>query len=64
MEERVRLAKRILETVEGDLPAETGKEPRLSLYGALADLNLNVSEEDIAEVRREMLANFPREDIA
>ncbi len=39
------------------------KKPRRSQYGALADLHLDVSEEDIAEARRDMLANFPREDI-
>lgn len=39
------------------------KPPRPYLYGALADLGLAPSSEDIDEVRREMWANFPREDI-
>lgn len=40
---------------------ETAKKPRRSLYGALADLNVNVTEEDIREARKEMWGNFPRE---
>jgi hypothetical protein len=34
-----------------------------SLEGLWADLNIGISEEDIAEVRREMWKNFPRDDI-
>jgi hypothetical protein len=37
--------------------------PRNILKGLWADLKVDVSEEDIAEVRREMMKNFPREDI-
>lgn len=44
-----------LETKEGV------KTPRRSLYGILADLNINVSEDDIREVRKEAWKNFPRE---
>jgi hypothetical protein len=36
--------------------------PRRSLYGALSDLDINITEEDIAEARKEMWANFPREN--
>lgn len=36
-------------------------QPKKSLYGALADLGPAPSEEDIAEMRREAWANFPRE---
>jgi hypothetical protein len=39
------------------------RPPRKNLRGLWADLNI-VSEKDIAEVRREMWQNFPREDIA
>jgi hypothetical protein len=35
--------------------------PRRSFLGALAHLNIPCSEEDIAEARREMWGNFPRE---
>ena len=38
-----------------------GKHPRRSLEGALAHLGVSVTEEDIAEARREMWGNFPRE---
>ena len=37
------------------------KAPRRSLYGALADLDIKITEEDIAEARKEMWGNFPRE---
>lgn len=40
-----------------------GKKPRRSVKGLWADLGVHVSEEDIAEARREMWGNFPREDI-
>ena len=38
--------------------------PRRSSRGLWADLGIDITEEDIEEVRREMWANFPREDIA
>ncbi|PSB14434.1 DUF2281 domain-containing protein [Phormidesmis priestleyi ULC007] len=37
------------------------KKPRRSLKGLCADLNIHITEEDIAEARREMWGNFPRE---
>ncbi len=37
------------------------KKPRRSLRGLCADLNIAVTEEDIAEARKEMWGNFPRE---
>lgn len=40
---------------------ESVKKPRRNLYGALADLNINLTEEDFKEARREMWRNFPRE---
>lgn len=57
---------RLIEQVAASLAEEAGKSPspRRASYAALADLHLDVSEEDIAEARRDMLANFPREDIA
>ena len=39
------------------------KQPRRSLKGLWADLGISITEEDIAEARREMWGNFPREDI-
>jgi hypothetical protein len=49
-----------------EVPAEENRPPapRRSLYGLCADLGPAPSAEDIDEVRREMWANFPREDIA
>jgi len=37
------------------------KEPCPSLKGLWADLDIDISDEDIHELRREMWANFPRE---
>ncbi len=36
-------------------------QPRRSLYGILSDLDVRITEEGIAEARREMWGNFPRE---
>jgi len=36
-------------------------KPGKSLYGLWADLKVDVTEQDIAEVRREMWAKFPRD---
>lgn len=38
------------------------KRPHRSLKGLCADLGVSITEEDIAEARREMWGNFPRED--
>ena len=35
--------------------------PRVSLEGIWADMNVDVTDEDIREVRKEMWKNFPRE---
>lgn len=37
------------------------KRPRRSLLGLCADLNVSITEEDIAEARKEMWSNFPRD---
>ena len=37
------------------------KKPRHSLLGLWADLNTHITEEDIAQARREMWGNFPRD---
>ena len=51
----------VLDFVEFLEQKESVKNPRLNLYGFLSDLNVNITEEDFAEVRKEMWANFPRE---
>ena len=52
----------VLEYVSG-LGVERRK-PFRSPKGILADLDFTLTEEDLAEARREMWANFPRDDIA
>ena len=53
--------KEVLEFVDS-LKEENGpKKPRRSLLGLWADLNIHITEEDIAEARREMWGNFPRD---
>ena len=37
------------------------KRPRKSMYGLWKDLGISFSEQDIAEARKEMWGNFPRE---
>jgi hypothetical protein len=36
------------------------QQPRRNILGLLADLSINVTADDIAEARREMWGNFPR----
>src|SRR5438128_6879787 len=42
---------------------QASKRPRRSVKGLWADLNVHITEEDVAEARREMWGNFPRDDI-
>jgi hypothetical protein len=66
-EDKLRVIERLASLIGQDLslsPAVPKRSSNRSLYGILADLGPAPSEEDIAEVRREMWANFPREDIA
>lgn len=39
------------------------QHPQRSVKGMCANLNIQITEEDITEARREMWGNFPREDI-
>jgi hypothetical protein len=53
--------KEVLDFVDS-LKVENGpKGPRRSLLGLWADLNFHITEEDIAQARREMWGNFPRD---
>jgi Protein of unknown function (DUF2281) len=52
----------VLDFVEFLGRKETVK-PRRSLMGLGEDLNIRITEEDIAEARGEMWDNFPRKDI-
>ena len=53
----------VLDFVES-LEKKTGqRQSRRSLKGLWADLEVNISADDIADARREMWGGFPREDI-
>lgn len=54
--------RKALEYVESLERETSGKKPFRSVLGILADRNVHVSEEDIAEMRREAWGNFPREE--
>lgn len=60
--DKIRLLEKLASTLERDL-AEKQPVPLESLYGLWADLNIDISEDDIAQTRNEMWKNFPREDI-
>jgi len=49
-----------LETAEGTVENKPFRSPK----GILADLNFALTEEDLAEARREMWGSFPRDDVA
>jgi len=53
----------VLDFVEFLQLKNIGKRPRRSLKGLCADLGIHITEEDIAEARREMWSNFPGEDL-
>jgi hypothetical protein len=61
--EKIRLIERMVPEIERDM---LGQRPlkRKSLLGLCADLGPAPSAEDIDEIRREMWAGFPREDIS
>ena len=52
--------KEVLDFVDFLKEKNSTKKPRRSLLGLWADLNIHITEEDIAEARREMWGNFPR----
>lgn len=60
--EKIRLIERMAPEIERDI---LGQRPsrRRSLLGLCADLGPAPSADEIAEIRREMWADFPREDI-
>ena len=63
--ERVRLMEKLAGSLEAHVKQDSieveNKQPRKSLYGLWK--GVNISSEDIDEIRREMWSNFPREDI-
>lgn len=53
--------KEVLDFVEFLKEKNGTKEPLRSLLGLWSDLNIHITEKDIAEARREMWGNFPRD---
>jgi hypothetical protein len=53
--------KEVLHFVESLKPDEGRRTPLRNLEGFLEDLNVDITAEDIAEARREMWGNFPRD---
>ncbi len=53
--------KEVLEFVDALKENAGTRKPRRSLLGLWADLNVHITEQDIAEARREMWGNFPRD---
>jgi hypothetical protein len=58
--DKLRLIERIAPQIEHELTAGQSRQ-RLALRGLWK--GLDIGEEDIAEARREMWGNFPREDV-
>jgi len=52
----------VLDFSEFLVQKETPKKPRRSLKGALSHLNIQISDEDIHEARREMWRGYMKED--
>ena len=62
--ERLALAQHILATLEKEPePQPEPKQPLRSLRGLWKDFNITITEEDIAEARKEMWGNFGERDI-
>jgi hypothetical protein len=53
--------KAVLDFVDSLKRPDAPKAPRRSLLGLWADLNTHITKEDIAQARREMCGNFPRD---
>jgi mRNA-degrading endonuclease RelE of RelBE toxin-antitoxin system len=53
--------KEVLDFVDFLKEKTSPEKPRRSLRGLWANLNINITEEDIAQARREMWGNFPRD---
>ena len=51
----------VLEFVDSLAENNGAKKPLRNLRGLWKDLNIEITEEDIAEARREMWGNFPRD---
>ena len=54
----------VLDFVEFIKTKSRPKVARRSIKGLCADLGVHITEEDIAQARREIWGNFPREDFS
>ena len=61
--DKVRLLERLAATLDQDLTEAQVKKPKRSLYALWNDLHVEITAEDIDEIRREMWGHFAREDI-
>jgi Mg/Co/Ni transporter MgtE len=61
--DKVRLLEDISASLRHELTPSAPSPKHTSLYGLLKDLGQSPSEDDIDAMRREMMADFPREDI-
>ena len=52
----------VLDFAEFLFQRDTSKKPRRSLKGALTDLGVNISADDVHEARREMWSGYMKED--
>ena len=53
--------RKVLDFVDSLKVNNGSNNPRRSLLGLWADLNIHITDDDIAEARREMWSNFPRD---
>ncbi len=51
----------VMNLIDDLAKASTSKRHRRSLMGMFSDLNIHITEDDIAQARREMWGKFPRE---
>jgi len=51
----------VLEFVDSLTANTNSRQPLRSLRGLWKDFNINITEDDISEARREMWGNFPRD---
>jgi Protein of unknown function (DUF2281) len=51
----------VLQFVDSLQKQKSAKKPLRSLEGLWADLDIHITEEDIAKARREVWGNFPRD---
>lgn len=61
--EQQRAALQYIESLAAQQQKSSEPQKRQSMLGAFEHLGLDVTSEDIDEVRREMWRNFPREDV-